>query len=76
MIASSACGNELSCYTKGQGTLDQQSNCKIVFLRLLHGIIYLAHKIINIQLNIGLLLNFVQLSNVFTRDIVNLDVML
>jgi len=34
--------------------------------RLLHGIIYLAIKIINIPVNIGLLLNIVQWSNVFT----------
>jgi hypothetical protein len=44
--------------------------------RLLHGIIYLANKIINIPVNIGLLLNIVHLSSVFIWDIVNLDVML
>jgi hypothetical protein len=30
MVASSACGNEPSCYTKGQGILNKQSNCKVV----------------------------------------------
>jgi hypothetical protein len=30
VIASFACGNEPSCYTKGQGILNKQSNCKVV----------------------------------------------
>jgi hypothetical protein len=30
MVASSACGNEPSCYAKGQGILDKQSVCKVV----------------------------------------------
>jgi len=30
MVAYSACGNETSCYTKGQGINDKQNNCKVV----------------------------------------------
>jgi hypothetical protein len=30
MVASSARRNEPSCYTKGQGILDKQNNCKVV----------------------------------------------
>jgi hypothetical protein len=30
MVASSAHGNEPSCYAKGQGIVDKQSICKVV----------------------------------------------